>query len=261
MKSPKMFHLLLTTILMLTCACNLPLLAPAGQTPPSTPPPGNVPQTNPPANAPTATDTALPAAATLPPIPPTLAPTATPTVPQVTPISAAVNCRSGPGMQYAVDDTLNVGQIAQIQGRSSDGFWWYISDPNNPGSFCWVGTAVVTASGNLTGIAIVQPPTAVVTSVTVSVSAPKPPDCSGPGSANFSGTITTNGATKVKFQWEIGGDASNTTPSQTLNFSAAGTKSAPNPGTYQKGCGHYTITLHVTSPNDISATKKFSIEP
>lgn len=245
----KLFLLLLATALIL--ACNFPLVAPA------TPTPTDNVTANETASA-TALATFFP---TSTPIPPTETITATPSVPQVTPNSTAVNCRSGPGTAYSADDVINVGQIAQIQGRSGDGNWWYVQDPNNPSISCWVAASVVTAAGNLSSIAIVAPPSSVVTSVTVNADVNKPVYCGGPNAVMFSGTITTNGPAKVAFQWEIGGDKSNTTPPQTINFKSAGTKSAPDPGAYSTDCGHYTITLHVASPNDVSATKKFSVEP
>ncbi len=251
MKSRRLSLVLLATLLVL--ACNFPLFAQATQMP---------------ADNITANETASAIALatyfpTFTPIPPAATVTATPSVPQVTPNSTAVNCRSGPGTAYSVEDTINVGQIAQIQGRSDDGNWWYVQDPNNPSILCWVAASVVTAAGNLSGIAVVAPPSGVVTSVTVNVNVESSPIyCGQPNIADFSGTITTNGPTKVTFQWELGGDRSNTTSPQTINFKSAGTKSAPNPGASPPlDCGHYTITLHVTSPNDISATKKFSISP
>jgi uncharacterized protein YgiM (DUF1202 family) len=257
MKSHRLFLVLLAALLVL--ACNFPLFTAATQAPAN--PSGNQSLGNPTANA-TASAIALSTffpTATL--IPPTATITATPSAPQVTPNSTAVNCRSGPGVEYDVKDVINVGQIAQIQGKSNDGNWWYVRDPNNSSVFCWVAASVVTAAGNLSGIAIIAPPSAVVTSVTVDASVNTPVFCGGPNAVMFNGTITTNGPTKVQFQWEIRGDKSNTTSPQTINFKSAGTKSAPDPGAYSTDCGHYSITLHVLSPNDISATKKFSVSP
>ncbi len=82
----------------------------------------------------------------------------TPAAPQLTPNSTTVNCRYGPGVDYGVADNIKVGQIAAIKGRSGDSFWWYVVDPNNPKALCWVGAAVVTATGNLSDVPIVTPP-------------------------------------------------------------------------------------------------------
>jgi hypothetical protein len=179
----------------------------------------------------------------------------------VSPISAGVNCRSGPDVSYPSVSSVVLGQIAQIAGRNNDSSWWYVRDPNSPGSFCWVSAAVVTTAGNLAGIPVIAPPAGIVTKVTANADVASPVFCGGPNSITFSGQITTNGPAKVEFQWEITGDKTNTTAPQSINFKNAGTKDAPDPGTYTADCGHYTITLHVLNPNDISASKNFKVSP
>ena len=81
----------------------------------------------------------------------------------------------------------------------------------------------------MAGIPIIAPPAAIVTKVTVDVSLPSSVFCGGPNAVEFSGTITTNGPVKVKFQWETGGDKSNPPVPDTLIFKAAGTKDAAQP--------------------------------
>jgi hypothetical protein len=77
----------------------------------------------------------------------------------------------------------------------------------------------------------------------------------------FRGTITTNGETNVKYQWEVRGDTNHTTSTETLNFDEADTKDVPSPGADSLDCGNYRITLHVINPNDMKANKNFEIEP
>ncbi len=255
MNTRRILALILSITLAL--ACNLPLSSPAS---PAPNPPGSVP-----------TDTLAPGQPTETPASGSpVSPAATPTSPQITPISTVVNCRSGPDTSYSVTDTINLGQVATIAGKNSDGTWWYVQDPNNPAIYCWVSASVVTASGNLAGVGIVAaPPTSsaptspaspIVTNVTVGVNVTFNM-CGGPNVADFSGSITASGPTKVTFRWEITGDKTNTTPEQTLTFKGAGTKNAPSPGAYTADCGHYKITLHVLSPNDTSASKSFKIGP
>jgi hypothetical protein len=247
MKSPRRVPPLVIAALLL--ACSFPTLVQA-------PPPSGGPVL-----ATSTTAAAAPASTEAPsPTPsPTLSPT--PSAPQVTPNSVNVNCRSGPDVAYGAVSVLMFGQTAQIDGRSDDASWWYIYDPSNPGHFCWVAASVVTTSGNLAGLPVIAPPEAIVTSVTADVSIPSTVYCGGPNPLEFSGTITTNGATKVKYQWEVGGDKSNTTSPETLNFNAADTKDISGPGALSVDCGNYSITLHVLSPNDISGTKKFKVKP
>ncbi|HEY9151392.1 MAG TPA: SH3 domain-containing protein [Anaerolineales bacterium] len=241
------------TILLIGCvlllmACNFPLVAQVGQTP--------APTSNVPTSASTPTS-AFPASSTLTPSP-TLSPT--PGAPQLTPKSSVVNCRSGPDVAYASLDTINSGQTAVIAGKNENSTWWYVHDPNNSSVFCWVSASVSTVSGNLSNLPVIPAPTAIVTNVTVGASVSFSM-CGGPNPVTFSGTITTNGAAKVSFQWEIRGAKSNTTSPETITFKTAETKNAPNPGTYSADCGNYSISLHVLSPNDISAKQNFKIGP
>ncbi len=230
-------------IAILIMACNFPGLAPAQSA-----------NTNSNVNNPAETASPIPAVPTFTEIP--LSPT--PAVPQVTSNTQAVNCRLGPDVGYDAVSSLSQGQFAQITGRNDDSSWWYIADPNHAGAFCWVAASVVTTSGDLSNIPLVASPPGVVTKVTVNVTVSYTA-CGGPNPLDYSGTITTNGPVKVTYQWELRGDLSHTTPPDTLVFKAAGTKKVPDPGADKADCGHYNISLHVLSPNDISAKKNFSI--
>jgi hypothetical protein len=245
--------LALIGLVSLILACNLQTAAPTTQ--PVSPSATSA------SNAPSASPTSLPTFTAVPTIAPTATIVPTPSVPQVTPLSAGVNCRSGPDVSYPPVSSIGLGQVAQIAGRNDDSSWWYVRDPFSPGSFCWVSASVVTTAGNLAGIPIEAPPAAIVTKVTANADVGSPVFCGGPNTIMFSGQITTNGPTKVQFEWEITGDKHNTTALQTINFKNAGTKDAPDPGAYSADCGNYTITLHVLSPNDISGSKNFKVKP
>ena len=189
---------------------------------------------------------------------PNLSPT--PIASQLTPKSNAINCRSGPDVAYPSLDVINFGQTALIVGKNKNSTWWYVRDPNNLNQFCWVSASVAITSGSLSNLPVIPPLGVIVTNVTVGASVSFSM-CGGPNAVSFSGTITTNGAAKVSFQWEIRGDKSNTTSLQTITFKRAETMNAPNAGTYTADCGHYSISLHVLSPNDISAKQNFKIGP
>jgi hypothetical protein len=171
-----------------------------------------------------------------------------------------VNCRFGPDVHYPSISVLLFGDSSQITGRNDDASWWYIHDPTNPGGHCWVAASVVTTSGSLGALPVIAA-AAIVTDVRVDVALPSTVFCGGPNPVDLSSTITTNGLAKVKFQWEISGDKTNTTSPETLNFSDAGTKDAPDQGAYSVDCGNYNLTLHILSPNDVSATTKFKVQP
>lgn len=185
---------------------------------------------------------------------------ATPTVPMVTPNAVNVNCRSGPDLAYDSVSTLAFGSSTQVTGRTADSSWWYVQDPNNPTGNCWISASVVTISGPTGGIPVAALPAAIVTRVTVAVAAPSISTCGGPNPVTFSGTITTNGAATVTYQWEITGSQTNTTSPQTLAFTGGGTQNVAGPGTYNVDCGNYTVTLHVTNPNNLRASKTFTVQ-
>jgi uncharacterized protein YraI len=184
---------------------------------------------------------------------------ATPTVPMVTPNAVDVNCRTGPDLAYDPVSALPFGGWSNVTGRTADSSWWYVQDPNNPTGSCWVFSGVVTIAGPTAAIPVAALPAAIANKVTVAVVVPASPACGAQNPVMFSGTISTNGAASVQYQWEVTGNVTNTTTPQTLVFTAAGTQDITNPVAFSVGCGGYNVTLHVTSPNDLSASKTFQI--
>lgn len=72
--------------------------------------------------------------------------TATPSVPQVS-VSTNTNCRTGPGTQYDLIGGLNVGQSAEVVGKSTSTGYWIIKTPGGS-STCWLWGNYATVSGN-----------------------------------------------------------------------------------------------------------------
>jgi hypothetical protein len=249
MRGPRAVQALIVAGLLF--ACNFPLFVPATRT--SSEPGTAVTETAVSLPQPLSTTTALLA---------TAAATAveTPTTPHLTPVSANVNCRSGPDVAYDAISILISGSTAQVSGRNADASWWYVHDPSNPGAFCWISASVVTIAGPQGAIPVVAAPAPIANRVTVDVTLPSTVACGGPNPVTFGGTISANGKADIKYQWEITGDKTNTTSPETLSFAEAGTKDVPNPGAYSVDCGNYKVTLHVIAPNDISASKSFKIK-
>lgn len=243
----------LLVIAGLLLACNFPMFAPATRPTPS--PEATI-------AGPTATPILFPTiAATGTALLGTTTPTTvpTPSVPSVTPTTANVNCRSGPDVAYDSVSILVSGTSTEIAGRLADSSWWYVHNPRSPTEFCWVFSGVVTRIGPSNDIPVQAPPAAIANKVTVDVSIPSTITCGGPNPVEFSGAISTNGAATVQYQWEITGDQTNTTSPETLTFTDAGMQDVPNPGAYNVDCGNYKLTLHVISPNSISASKNFKV--
>ena len=75
------------------------------------------------------------------------------------------NVRAGDSTAYPITGGLNAGQSAPVLGISSTGSgWYYIQTPE--GALGFISPQLVTASGNLNGLAVIAPPAApVITSV------------------------------------------------------------------------------------------------
>jgi hypothetical protein len=84
-------------------------------------------------------------------------------VPTLT-VSVQTNCRIGPGSAYAILGVLNVGQTAQVVGRSiyntgtpaNDS--WIIKLPSNPSITCWLWGMYATVTGNWSSLPAATPP-------------------------------------------------------------------------------------------------------
>lgn len=188
------------------------------------------------------------------PIPPT------PSVPMVTPNAVNVNCRAGPDLAYDSVSVLAFGAATPVTGRTADSSWFYVQDPANPAGHCWIAANVVSLLGPTAGIPLAALPAAIANQVTVAVTTPPIVACGGPNPIGLSGTISTNGAATVQYQWEITGNQTVTTTPQTISFTAAGTQNVAGPSPVNVDCGSYSVALHVTSPNNLSASKAFTVE-
>ncbi len=250
--------------LLLVLACNLPSTTIPSTLPIARSPTPNLPllPTLPP-ESPTPIPPTLTFIPSLPPATPTLTetptitPTFTPNVPMVTPKDQPVNCRYGPGAVWLAVSALKLGASAEIVGRDAANAWWYIKDPLHPGAFCWVSMAVTNASGNLEGLPVIPPPEAKVIDASVSVSVAGGV-CPGPISLSFNGSITTNGPVTVTYRWEIRGDTSLTSSNESHVFSKADTWNFSSDSLHLS-CGSYRVILHILTPNDFRAEKRFRL--
>jgi hypothetical protein len=206
---------------------------------------------------PTSTLTPIPTDTPLPSFTPT------PTIPIAWPLDKGVNCRFGPGVEWATISSLLVGQTATIQGKNSDSSWWFVTTQNDPGKPCWVAASVSLTAGNLANLPLVNSPFASVTKVSLKLDPNEidlTPLCAGPvPPITIKGVIDTNGPTLVKyyFETEQGGQQ----PIQQINFKGTDSKTtaefmyAP-----PAGAGTYWVKLVIVSPNDKVAQEKYKIK-
>lgn len=88
---------------------------------------------------------------------PTIMPTPTPSTPMVS-VSVNTNCRTGPGDAYDRVGALLVGETAEVLARDPYGQFWYIPNPDRPGSKCWVWGQYATVSGETASLPVFTPP-------------------------------------------------------------------------------------------------------
>lgn len=184
--------------------------------------------------------------------------TSTPSVPVAFPKDLPVNCRYGPGTEWAATSALTLEASAEILGKNTELTWWLVKDPLHEGERCWVSMKVTETGGNTGLVEIVPKPKAAVTKINVGAEVAFTA-CGGPNPVSFSGAITTNGPGTVTYHWEVGGDKQNVTPDETIVFSHSGEQQV-QAGAYSADCGNYFIILRVTGPNEKDARQDFSIQ-
>jgi hypothetical protein len=72
-------------------------------------------------------------------------------------VSNATNCRSGPGTVYDWLGALNPGQEVEILGKDPSNSSYYIKNPTNPSSFCWIWNTYATVTGDMAAVPVYTP--------------------------------------------------------------------------------------------------------
>jgi uncharacterized protein YraI len=214
----------LLLVIALASACTTPPTPTAAPEPTATPvPPEPVVQPTAVISLPTPTLIPLPTAG-LAPLPSTCSP-------QVT-ASTIVNVRNGPGVIYSIVGSLGAGETAQVDGKNTEGTWWYIVYATAPGGHGWVAGSVTTTncmSPSLPVIAVSSLPApyqAAVTNVVVGV---EPSEVTVPSCADetprmtATATIYASGPMQISYSFEI--DGVGTLKTRTLTFTEYGSMS------------------------------------
>lgn len=179
-------------------SCNLPSAQKA-----EIPVSGDAPMLDTPTSS-TATSTSIPVETLISIELPTAAPTSTPNVFLASPKDQPVNCRFGPATSYTVIGALIEGRQAEVIGRNADSTWWYVRNPSDPSTSCWLSADFVNTVGDVQSLPVVNPPDIMVTAVQVSV---VPPvinvACDDlPQVVTISVQITSSGPATVVWHWE-----------------------------------------------------------
>ena len=181
----------------------------------------------------------------------TFVPTTTPRVALASPISQPVNCRYGPSTAYAVVGGLEVGRQAEIIGKNIDVTWWFVKNPSNPSTFCWLAADLIRAVGQVDALPVVEAPPGQVTNIQLRTDPPSlNVSCTAfPQYIIVNADITTNGPTTVTWQWETSeGESISANPILFLETSSQ------SDFIYYKvaAAKDYWIQIHILSPNDIT---------
>jgi hypothetical protein len=234
-------------IVVLTSACNLPnesLIAPLTTPVPGTP------------NVAVFTPTRVPIETLLAQPTSTFVPTTTPRVALASPLNQPVNCRYGPSTAYAVVGGLEPGRQAEIVGKNIDVTWWYVKNPSNPSTFCWLAANLIEAVGRVDALPVIEAPLAQVTDIRLDAEPPSiNVSCTAfPQYVIVNAEIITNGPATVTWLWETSeGESINANP---LLFLETGSQSD---FVYYKvtAAKDYWIQAHILSPNDVTGRLNF----
>ena len=135
---------------------------------------------------------------------PTVTPTSTPGVILASPRAQQVNCRFGPGTSYAVIGALVVGKQAEMIGRNADSTWWFVRNPTDPSTSCWLSAEFVQTVGNVQALPVVNAPVIMVTNEYVRIDPPViNVACDAlPQVVTINVEITASGPSTVVWHWE-----------------------------------------------------------
>jgi hypothetical protein len=189
---------------------------------------------------------------------PTITPTSTPSIFLASPKDQPVNCRFGPGTSYAVIGALVLGRQAEMIGRNSDSTWWYVRNPSDPSTSCWLSGEFVETVGDVQSLPVVNSPDIMVTGVQVLI---EPAfiniACDAfPQVVTISARITSSGPTAVTWHWESSTGV--VSPDKQVLFEVGDTKTVRD--YYQvTSVNDYRIQVQTTLPNIMTDQASFKV--
>jgi hypothetical protein len=189
---------------------------------------------------------------------PTITPTSTPSVFLASPKEQPVNCRFGPATSYTVLGALIVGRQAEIIGRNSDSTWWYVRNPSDPSTSCWLSAEFVVTVGDVQSLPVVTPLENMVTGISVTIE-PAVLDvaCDAlPQTVAIVAQITASGPSTVIWHWSS--SAGVVSPDKQILFEAGNTKTVQD--YYQVNrISDYIVQVQTTLPNIVTGQASFKV--
>jgi uncharacterized protein YraI len=212
-------------------------------------------------------DTPTSSSSTLTPVPietllsvafPTVTLTSTPSVFLASPRDQPVNCRFGPATSYAVIGALVLGRQAEIIGRNGDSTWWYVRNPSDPSTSCWLSAEFVQTVGDVQSLPVVNPLENMVTGIQVRVD-PSVINvaCEAlPQVVTIGAQITASGPSTVVWHWEVSNGF--VSPDKQILFAAGDTKTVQD--YYEVNVvSDYIVQVQTTLPNIMTGQASFKV--
>lgn len=188
----------------------------------------------------------------------TSTPTSTPSVLLASPKDQPVNCRFGPATSYAVMGALLVGRQAEMIGRNSDSTWWFVRNPSDPSTSCWLSAEFVRTSGDVQSLPVANAPDIMVTALSVSVE-PSVINvaCNDlPQTVVITAHITASGPSTVHWHWAS--SSGEVSPDKQILFEVGDTKTVQD--YYQVNrVSEYIIQVQTSLPNIVTGQTSFKV--
>lgn len=189
---------------------------------------------------------------------PTITPTSTPNVLLASAKDQPVNCRFGPGTSYAIIGALLVGRQAEIIGRNPDSSWWYVRNPSDPSTSCWLSAEFVQTVGDVQSLPVVNSPEIMVTGVSVTI---EPPvinvSCDDlPQTVVITARITASGPATVTWHWAT--SAGVVSPDKQILFEVGDTKTVQD-YYHVNRVSDYIVQVQTTLPNIVTGQASFKV--
>ena len=189
---------------------------------------------------------------------PSVTPTSTPNLLLASPRDQPVNCRFGPATSYAVMGALMLGSKAEMIGRNEDATWWYVRNPSDPSTSCWLSSDFVQTQGDVQSLPVIIPLQNMVTDVQARVDPPviNVPCDALPQVVTISAQITASGPATVTWHWVSSTGV--VSPEKQVLFEAGDTKTVQD--YYQvSAISDYIIEVQTTLPNIMTDQASFKL--
>ena len=72
-------------------------------------------------------------------------------------VEGDTNCRTGPGEVYEIQGAVLAGEKVGVEAEDPSGSYWYVDNPDQPGSQCWIWGEYATPQGPMANLPVYTP--------------------------------------------------------------------------------------------------------